>query len=76
MLHALWRDAQLHGAGGVCDVCGTQDGVSIVESMTAYHTEEGEPDRNHPIPLCSECADEYREHWQAMWDEYHASQGF
>ena len=72
MLHALWRDGEMHGAGAMCDHCGKTEGVKIVGAMTAYSQIEGEPDRNHPTPYCPECAQEYEEHWQEMWDEYYS----
>ena len=71
-LYALWLDGELHGAGGMCDRCGKREGIRLVEAMTVYSETEGNPDPNHPTPYCSECAQEYEEHWQAMWDEYNS----
>ena len=43
--------------------------------MTAYAWDgKGENPNRDPI-LCSECANDYRKHWQEMWDEYYSSQG-
>lgn len=75
MLHGLWLDGQLHGAGLMCDRCGETEGVVLVSAMTAYTETEDDPDPNHPSPYCPPCAEEHDEHWQAMWDEYHASHG-
>jgi len=72
MLHALWRDGELHGAGAMCDHCGATEGVQIIGAMTSYCARDGEPDPNHSTPYCPECAQQYREHWTEMWDEYYA----
>ena len=32
-------------------------------------------DPNKPIPLCRVCLKQHTEFWDAMWEEYYASQG-
>lgn len=71
-LRALWSDGELHGAGVMCDRCGSTENVKTVGSMTAYCETEENPDPNHPTPYCPECTQEYEDHWNEMWDEYNS----
>ncbi len=38
--------------------------------MTAYADEE----RNRSSLFCGDCAEDYRSHWQEMWDSYYSMQ--
>lgn len=47
----------------------------VIPCMTAYAWDgKGENPNRDPV-LCGGCADDYRKHWQEMWDEYYSSQG-
>lgn len=55
------------GFHGPCDQIGQQRGP-----RTAYHWNgKGEDPNQSPI-LCDECADEYHDYWDEMWDDYYA----
>ena len=41
--------------------------------MTQYHWDGKGDDPNHPVLLCEDCAKEYHDYWQEMWDDYNAS---
>lgn len=59
-------------AGGTpCEHCGSFKGVKQVNCMTAYADES----KNVRPFYCEECAANYYDYWQAMWDEYRSSQG-
>ena len=68
----------LVGKAGGCEYCGITEGVELEDGRTAYHF-EGEQgsveDPNRGQMLCREHARAHHEHWDAMWDEYYASQG-
>jgi len=42
-------------------------------AMTQYHWDGKGDDPNHPVLLCEDCAKEYHDYWQEMWDDYNAS---
>lgn len=53
--------------------CDCKGEVAVHEAMTAYHFEgcpnsPGDPNRD--LTLCEAHWEEYRAHWQSMWDEY------
>lgn len=64
---ALAREEMRGGEGMECTQCGVM-AARMVCSMTAYYWPpakpgcERSPDPNRPIPLCPECAEEYRDH--------------
>jgi hypothetical protein len=52
-----------------CEYCGVDNAQSI-SAMTAYYwAGEGE-NPNRDLVLCNNCAQNYQEYWQDMWDEY------
>lgn len=51
-----------------CERCGITTEVQLEPSRTYYVDES----KNVEIWLCRECADEYHQHWDDMWAEYHS----
>lgn len=59
-----------------CRCCGiVSDEVRYVYSMTQYPWDGKGEDPNYAGYMCSECAEDYRVHWQDMWDEYYSAVG-
>jgi len=46
--------------------------VSWRPAKTAYCWDGTGEDPNHPLLLCDECAAEYDEYWDSMWDDYYS----
>lgn len=56
----------------VCEECGMPDPTTKKRHcMTQY----ADSKLNKSPVLCAVCAEVYRSHWQACWDEYNASRG-
>lgn len=68
----------LLGRLGVCENCGSVEGVELEAGRTQYAyagEEETAEDPNRSAAYCRPCAALHHEHWDAMWEEYHASRG-
>lgn len=53
---------------GRCPYCERWRVRHYVQTMTRYVD-----DKLNEVPkLCHDCREEYREYWQAMWDDYYA----
>lgn len=56
-----------------CVYCGDVETVLMVNAMTAYHVEPGEPDLNAPLLLCKDCREDYVSYWTERWKEYYGN---
>ncbi len=55
---------------GICECCGSMDGVEAEDSRTSYcWNGEGE-DPNRSVFLCRLCALVHHDFWDEQWDEY------
>jgi hypothetical protein len=54
-----------------CVRCGTDEGVKLKPSMTAYYWDETGEDPNGDIAFCDECAEGYREQMESQWADYY-----
>jgi hypothetical protein len=52
-----------------CERC-ERSGATKQPSLTAYEWDGKGEDPNRDPWLCEECAEDHREHWKNMWDEY------
>ena len=68
----MWGESKLGEALGKCEYCGSRYKTRYERSRTAYHWDGKGEDPNRPVLLCRECAAEHHDHWDGMWDEYHA----
>lgn len=53
---------------GVCEGCKQTTKVRVGPVRTAY---DDDTQNTAPV-LCSDCMDEYNQHWDAMWEEYYS----
>lgn len=60
----VWR--KLHW----CERCGARL-AKVESSRTDYHWDGKGKDPNRDLWLCSSCAREHHDYWDAMWDEYY-----
>ena len=63
---------------GGCEQCQSQTAF-LRPGRTAYDTSkidlETEGDPNGPVYLCDQCAKEFNDYWDEMWNEYNQSRG-
>lgn len=71
-LYSLWSDGVGVGAGERCESCGTDEGIELERSRTAYAPTEENPEPNQPMHLCRSCAADYHDYWDDMWAEYNS----
>lgn len=66
-----WKAALAHEAHAECRYHGTESFAcgGAIEDVVPQTDYGDEPDRYR---MCERHADDYREHWEAMWDEYRA----